>query len=274
MRSGLFVLLSLLSLSLHAAPMYPGASMFESSRLTDTRFTLAVGGMEKQDGVWQPEKTLKVSVDGHRDTHEIGYEASTQEVFEYYSNAFKPVVVKQLFSCEALDCGSSAQWANGYFGVRELYGPDRGQRLNVWLVEEGGQQQVVTLYVIQRGNRKVYAHIDQFDLLSPMRVEAPRAQIVATVFDVEAMRSDEMRDLARQIRLEQQQGVDIWLVGHAYGSADQAVNEETGESLASALGEKLSLLGLQDLQMASLGMLAPVGEVSVDRVVVLAVRRD
>ncbi len=274
MRFGLFALFSLFSVALHATPMFPGASVFESTKMTDTRFDLAVGGMEKQDGVWRPERTFKLSVSGSRHTHEIGYEASTQEVFEYYSNAFKPVVVKQLFSCEALDCGSSAQWANGYFGVRELYGPDRGQYLNVWLTEEAGQQQVVSLYVIQRGNRKVYAHLDQFDLMSPILVEAPRAQMLATVYDVEAMRSDEIRDLARQIRLEQQQDGDIWLVGHAYGSAVQAVNEETGVSLASALDEKLNMLGLQDLQVASVGMLAPLGEASVDRVVILAVRRD
>lgn len=274
MRTGLMMFLVFFSVSLHAAVIFPGAEVFESTRLNDTRFHLALGGMEKQDGVWRPEKSLKVSIEGVRETHEIGYEASTEEVYGYYSDHFAPTVVRQLFSCEGLDCGSSAQWANGYFGVRELYGPDVGQRLSVWLVEQGAQQQAITLYVIQRGNRKVYAHLDVFNLLQPIQTTPMRAMLIDHVFDVQSLRSDELRDLASNIRHAQKQGLTVWLVGHAYRHADQAENVAKGELAAKALHEQLALLGLKALEVASMGMLAPLGEAAVDRVAVVATRQD
>lgn len=270
MRIGLLLVFSLFSSALMATPVFPGATVFESSPLTDGRFSLALGGMEKQNGVWHPEKSLKVSVSGTRNTYEIGLDVSVAEVFDFYSNAYKPSVIKQLFSCEALDCGSSAQWANGYFGVRELYGPDREQRLSVWLIEEGAQQKLVTLYVMQRGNRKVYAHLDTFDLVEPLQVATPRIQALGTIFDLNSVRSDELRDLARKIRDEQNLGHLIWVVGHAYSDADVTVNESNALTLAQALHDKLALLGLQALNVRAVGMLAPQGESAVDRVVVLA----
>lgn len=255
-------------------PVFPGANLFESTRITDTRFSLAVGGMEKQDGLWRPEKQLKVSVEGERKTYEVGYEASVDEVFAFYSLRYKPAVLKQLFSCEALDCGSSAQWANGYFGVRELYGPDRDQRLVVWLVEEGAQQQVVTLYVIQRGNRKVYAHIDALNLMQPLQVSAARSVLLATVFDAVSMRSDEKRDLARQIRAAQKDGAHVWLVGHAYGSDSQQDNINMGLASAETLANAFAVLGVEGLNVESVGMLAPLGEAAVDRVAIIATHHD
>lgn len=274
MRIGLILLLVFFAKDLHAAVIFPGAEVFESTRLTDTRFHLALGGMEKQDGVWRPEHSLKVSIDGVRETHEIGYEASTEEVYGYYSDHFRPGVVRQLFSCEGLDCGSSAQWANGYFGVRELYGPDVGQRLSVWLVEEGAQQQAITLYVVQRGNRKVYAHLDTFNLLQPIQTAPMRAMLIDQVFDLQSLRSDELRVLASKIRQAQDRGLKIWLVGHAYRHIGQAENVAEGEEAAKALHEQLALLGLKDLKVASMGMLAPLGEAAVDRVAVVATRQD
>lgn len=269
MRIGLMLLIGLLSPHLMAAPLFPGASIFETQAINDNRFSLALGGMEKQDGVWHPEKSLKVAINGTRSTHEIGLDVTVSEVFDYYSSSYKPRIVRQLFSCEALDCGSSAQWANSYFGVRELYGPDREQRLSVLLIEEGGQQQLITLYVIQRGNRKVYAHLDTFDLLQPLQMTAPRVQAVGTVFDLDNIRSDELRDLARKIREEQNQGGQIWLVGHAYGSSDVDENQTIAAKNAESLLEKLSLLGLKSLNVRSVGMLSPQGESATDRVVVL-----
>lgn len=274
MRIGLLLLISLFSTQLIAAPLFPGASIFETQAINDSRFSLALGGMEKQDGVWHPEKSLKVAVSGTRSTHEIGLDVTVAEVFDYYISRYKPKIIRQLFSCEALDCGSSAQWANSYFGVRELYGPDREQRLSVLLIEEAGQQQLITLYVIQRGNRKVYAHLDSFDLMQPLQIASPRVQALGTVFDLDNIRSDELRDLARKIREEQNKGGQIWLVGHAYGSADADENQSMAAKNAEALFEKLSLLGLTSLNVRSVGMLSPQGESATDRVVVLSSEPD
>jgi len=271
MRISVFLLLSLLSFYGYSTPLFPSAVVFENSRIAEARFNLAIGGMEKQNGVWQPEKTLKVAIEGERQTHEIGYSASVHEAFEFYSNEYKSFVVQQLFSCEGLDCGSSAQWANGYFGVRELYGPDKEQRLAVWLLDTKGQQEIVTLYVIQRGNKKVYAHIDAFSLTQPLAVDMPRSQLIDTVYNIDKMRTDALRDLAKTIRAIQSEDKNVWLVGHAYGSTEQSENMIASKELAQALAEKLSMLGVVDLNIDAVGMLSPLGGTSADRVAVLAV---
>ena len=60
-----------------------------------------------------------------------------------------------LFRCSGRDCGRSNDWANQVFGQATLYGPDRNQRY----VARQWQDQLVSLYVIERGNKRVYAHL-------------------------------------------------------------------------------------------------------------------
>lgn len=65
-----------------------------------------------------------------------------------------------LFRCSGRACGRSNDWANQVFGEWILYGPDRNQR---YLAMEW-QGRLVSLYVIERGNRRVYA---QLQVLEP-----------------------------------------------------------------------------------------------------------
>jgi hypothetical protein len=58
------------------------------------------------------------------------------------------------FVCEGRDCGSSADWANGIFGFRLLYGPEQYQHYWVGLDTIRDVWQVI--YVGRRGNGKVY----------------------------------------------------------------------------------------------------------------------
>ncbi len=250
--------------------IFPGANEFERSSVNDQRFDLAIGGMQKKNGVWQPEYTKRVNVSGQRITLEIGRGVDLEEVYAFYEDYFKARVVKQLYSCKALDCGSSAQWANGYFGVRELYGEDIRQHLTVWLLNDAPQQ-IVTFYLIQRGNKRVYAHFDVLDLKSPLTEEQRRVKVVQDVFGVVEQQTDELRDLARLIRDSQQSGYRIILVGHSYQGSDQPSNQSAGLELAQQLRERLQFLGLNKLSVESAGMFAPMGDNPSDRVSVIAV---
>lgn len=64
-----------------------------------------------------------------------------------------------LFKCEGRGCGRSADWANQIFGESILYGPDANQR---YLVMEW-QDRLASLYVIERGNKRVYAHLRVYE---------------------------------------------------------------------------------------------------------------
>jgi hypothetical protein len=60
-----------------------------------------------------------------------------------------------LYQCAGRACGRSNDWANQVFGQAVLYGPDRNQRY----VAREWQGRLVSLYVIERGSQRVYAHL-------------------------------------------------------------------------------------------------------------------
>jgi len=264
-------LLCILSLNVWADdfPVFPDAVEFERSRVQEQRFDLAVGGMQKKNGVWQPEKSERVAVDGERITFEVGRGIDAGEVYAFYQTSLASNALRQLFSCEALDCGSSAQWANGYFGVRELYGLDHSQRLSVWLLE-GDPQQVVTLYVVQRGNKRVYAHLDVLNLAAPIVESIGAVRLLHDVFTPESLQTDELREIAAVIRSAQADGRRVLLVGHSYSAEDQVTNVDIGVASAQALKQRLAMLGIKNLQVDSVGMLAPICGADTDRIAVIS----
>ncbi|QJD58071.1 DUF4892 domain-containing protein [Pseudomonas sp. gcc21] len=66
-----------------------------------------------------------------------------------------------LYFCEGRECGSSSTWASQVIGFSRLYGPDDNQAYLAMRVDEKPQR-FLSLYVITRGNRQVYLHVDQF----------------------------------------------------------------------------------------------------------------
>jgi hypothetical protein len=60
-----------------------------------------------------------------------------------------------LYQCASRECGRSNEWANVVFGKPVLYGPDANQRYLAW----ESQGRLVAVYVIERGNKRVYAHV-------------------------------------------------------------------------------------------------------------------
>ncbi len=60
-----------------------------------------------------------------------------------------------LFGCDGRACGRSADWANQVFEQATLYGLDRHQHYLAAQWRDG----LVAVYVIERGNQRVYAHV-------------------------------------------------------------------------------------------------------------------
>lgn len=85
-------------------------------------------------------------------TYQIPEGASVDAVRDHYLSQLGSDV---LFQCEGRGCGRSNDWANQIFNDATLYGPDRNQRY----VALEWQGRLVALYIIERGNRRVYAHL-------------------------------------------------------------------------------------------------------------------
>ena len=61
-----------------------------------------------------------------------------------------------VFTCRGRECGRSTVWANDVFGVKELVAPDSAQ----FYLAAALADRLLAIYVVQRGNRRVYAHLD------------------------------------------------------------------------------------------------------------------
>ena len=89
---------------------------------------------------------------------------------------------RKLFSCIGRECGSSNYWANDIFGNRILYGPERNQYYSVFDAANEGREDFIAMYIITRGNRRVYAY---FEFIEP-----GGAQSRIDIFDSDALLSE------------------------------------------------------------------------------------
>ncbi len=119
-------------------------------------YRLALGPYEKLQNRWQPEKLLRLQGKLYRETHELPSGFDEQEVYDFYRSQI-PSTAKVLFSCERRDCGESNNWANDHFRIKQLYGLDEYQFYSTYTIND---EQYITLYVVRRGNRRVYSQIE------------------------------------------------------------------------------------------------------------------
>ena len=94
-------------------------------------------------------------------TYRIPDGTPREEVIDHYVGLLGS---ESLFSCEGRDCGRSNHWANYIFQQAQLYGPDTNQ---FYLAVERGSH-LIAVYVIQRGNKRVYAHVVVVDPDEPL----------------------------------------------------------------------------------------------------------
>lgn len=136
------------------APRYPFARIVEyeaDDRSLPRQF--AVGRVDRSDRQVRMEDSIRTRGSLERVTYRIPDGSDVDDVVAHYRRQLGGNV---LFFCRARDCGRSNYWANDVFGVAELYGPDANQRYLA--LEQDGR--LVSLYVVERGNQRVYAHLE------------------------------------------------------------------------------------------------------------------
>ncbi len=175
------------------------------------------------------------------------------------------------FICEGRDCGSSADWANGIFGFRLLYGPEQYQHYWVGLDSVRGIWQ--TIYVGRRGNGKVYYLM--------MSIRSKKATLSSDFVKYSGQKLWRMplsefesakRNVAERLRVRLGSGEKVTLVVAVSGPSTDANEEPFG--LSQSLRQAEAIAG--DLRAAlpesvtvvpqGLGILAPVPELPEARV--------
>lgn len=86
-------------------------------------------------------------------TYEVPIDTDPRKLKAHYAEQLGAQV---LFQCEGRDCGRSNTWANQVFGQALLYGLDQEQAYFAAQVDG----QLVSVYLIKRGNRRQYAHVE------------------------------------------------------------------------------------------------------------------
>ena len=133
-------------------------------------YLLGLGPMRKIRGQWQPRESRRVIGVLARATWLVRSGYSAEDGLNSLVAALGAQddnTVEELFRCQRLKCGSSGEWANRVFGVRELYGSDRNQTFVALSVRTGEIEHVVVIYAVQRSNMRQYLHVDRVTAVPP-----------------------------------------------------------------------------------------------------------
>jgi len=179
-------------------------------------------------------------------TYEMPPGVQTRDVIDHY---LALIGSDPLFTCRGLDCGRSNLWANEIFNRAMLYGPDGNQFYYAGRYHD----HLVALYVIERGNKRVYAHLE---VLKPEHQVAvrPNEQLVerlagegmATIDGVVPEVTGGLSDADAEVLTSLADGLKvfrgqiIYVVCHLYGSLSGA---ELIERSGRCAGQAVGLLG-------------------------------
>lgn len=263
---------------------FPKARTLFDKRQSDGDYTLALGVYKNLDGrqVVERERHLKGQL--LRKTLELPSDYSAREGFKFYREQLKSLKARQLFYCAGRECGASNTWANTHFNVIQLYGLDEYQYYGVYEVRVDRSSHYVTLYAVQRGNKRVYL---QLDIMTPEEggaeqaiasnpntlarllreqgyVVFPGLQVSGTLNGKQEQGGIELtgRHLDSLVELLKQHSEwRLALVGHDYGAPDLASQRRLSLSYAQSIKVALQERGVaaERLKIYGLGSLAPAG---------------
>ena len=237
MRKSLPIVLMLLSGVALAAQDLPGSR----DPLGLERFPHAwIVGYERDDELLPREFIVSRVDKTHRDvrakrkvrtdarlettTYRIPGGTPREEVVDHY---LALLGAETLFSCQGRDCGRSNHWANYIFKQAILFGPDQNQ----FYAAVNYQQHLLGVYVVERGNKRVYAHLLVLQPAEPVAVASNQVLIehlagdgYAVVDGVRPLPDGSLPDLAQQnlkaiaAQLAIFSGQRVYVVCHIYGS--------------------------------------------------------
>lgn len=212
---------------------------------------------------------VRVSGPVQRATYRIPDGEGLDDIVAHYRGILESVG-SVVFSCGGPDCGRSTIWAHDVFGIPILVAPNRSQRFLSASATMGGVAKLVSVYAVQRGNRRLYAHVEVvapenevvFDTNRTLAETLARtgfAVIEGVVPDAVGTLAEE--DIARVEAVASTLGAlgreTVHVVCHLYGSAPVEELQRASERCASTAAEVLERVGGVATQASGLGPLAP-----------------
>ena len=245
------------------------STVIEIEVFEDQTYDLVTGTLQRTRGEVNPEDSRRLQGDVVKATYAIDQEFSGSEVYEFYREQIVSNEHKILFECSGRACGSSNYWANDIFGKRSLYGPVMNQ---FYIAARGSSSdEYVSLYIITRGNKKVYAYIETVKDLEGASPSDGRSMLSEALAqgsvilpNIQFTNSHELSETADVMLLfeflRDNPSVSVYLVAHL---ADEDLSESelmlASTKRAEALTLKLVALGLEPERIFArwVGPLAP-----------------
>jgi len=182
---------------------------------------------------------------------------------------------ESLFSCEGRDCGRSNHWANYIFKQAILFGPDKNQ----FYIAVNHDDHLVGVYIIERGNKRVYAHLVVLEPSEPIAIAGNQiltehlAADGYTVIDGVTPRGDgKLPETAKSVlagiadQLKIFAGQRVYVVCHIYGSTAADALLAASERCSTAAVELLRSDGGPELTGFAAGPLLPRAAGTVSRI--------
>jgi hypothetical protein len=135
--------------------------LIQQSQQASPYYTLPLSAMRKVNGVIGAEYDRMLSGTLTRATWQMQPGLSAQNAFKIILGELTDKQAKILYQCFGRKCGSSNQWANQVFQEARLYGIDAKQAYAALEQTMGNNQTHYALYATERGNKKVFLHLDR-----------------------------------------------------------------------------------------------------------------
>jgi len=276
-------LISLPALSQNFTGLFEGQRVVYSSTGEVGAYLLTLSSLKKINGEWIAEDEKLLEGQMFRRTYELSRPYSFETAWEHVEEFFVGRDATLIFECLGLACGSSNAWANERFGVKQLYGLDLSQRYQVWQLNQGSRA-FASAYLVQRGNKRIYFHIDNLLPDTQELLLAPSAEVIARKFygdgriEVSGLSFQDGKITVDQMHLKvlanalnQQPFRVLTIVGHDFFAGTVEEQEQRSIAYAQAVYDALVNHGVQPkrMQVKGVGALTPDGKVREAKVVVL-----
>lgn len=119
-------------------------------------YEFVTGRVDRSGRTARVDDSVRLAAEVVRVTYRAADGTRFDDVVEHYRDQIVRPGADVVFTCQARDCGRSTSWANSVFGVKELVAPDSSQ----FYLAARDDRTLMAVYVVQRGNRRIYAHVD------------------------------------------------------------------------------------------------------------------
>jgi outer membrane protein OmpA-like peptidoglycan-associated protein len=257
---------------------FPDSTLEEIEVIEDSNYRLVLGTLQRNREEVVPEDSLRLRGDVTKITYQVSQEFSGSDVHDFFRQQMAEKNYTELFSCSGRACGSSNYWANDIFRNRILYGPERNQYfIAMRSGEDAGSAAHISLYIITRANRRIYAYVEIVeDDVSRGVVSIASPELLETLNDrgsvalpgivfADDSSLAESADLTAVLELlRSNPGLQFYLVVHLAGDGELETLIDRSTNRAEFLKQQLLQAGIapERLTARGVGPLAPACDIA------------